>query len=183
MKIKQLLTAGIVVLAMGSTLAACSDDGDDKKSSNDSSVTTNNNDDTAPADDAPADEGGDTDVSTGGDTSVSVEGKDLAGLDLDSVTCVKQGGKITVASGAVGGQEGLGVVMTDEDQPKVESLSMLVDGVALAVSSMAGAELGSAEVTVDGDTYTITGEATGGDTKDPTAGMVTKKFEISVSCS
>ncbi len=73
--------------------------------------------------------------------------------------------------------------MTDEEQPKVESLSVLVDGVALAVSSMAGAQVGSAEVAVDGSTYTITGEATGADTKDPAAGMITKEFEISVSCS
>ena len=43
---------------------------------------------------------GDTQVSTGGSTEVKVDGKDLAGLDLNSVTCVKQGGKINVASGA-----------------------------------------------------------------------------------
>ena len=42
---------------------------------------------------------GDAQVSTGGSTEVKVDGKDLAGLDLNSVTCVKQGGKINVASG------------------------------------------------------------------------------------
>ena len=39
---------------------------------------------------------GDTQASTGGSTEVKVDGKDLAGLDLNSVTCVKQAGKITV---------------------------------------------------------------------------------------
>ena len=44
---------------------------------------------------------GESQASTGGSTEVKVDGSDLAGLDLNSVTCVKQGGKITVASGAV----------------------------------------------------------------------------------
>ena len=60
---------------------------------------------------------GDSQASSGGSTEVKVDGNDLAGLDLNSVTCVKQGGKITVASGAVGGQQGLGIVMTDADTP------------------------------------------------------------------
>src|SRR5882757_3148571 len=72
---------------------------------------------------------------TSGSTAVKVDGKDLAGLDLNSVTCVKQAGKITVASGAIGGQQGLGIVMTDADTPSVESLGMVVDGSALAVSN------------------------------------------------
>src|SRR5690606_10271616 len=108
--------------------------------------------------------------------SVKVEGKDLEGLDLSSVTCVKQGGKITIASGAVSGQQGLGIVLTDEDAPKVEAFSMVVDGTALAVSSMGGMEVGSAEVSVDGDTYTLTGEAAGADLANPTGEMITKKF-------
>ena len=36
---------------------------------------------------------------------------------------------------------------------------------------------------MDGDTYTITGEATGADIKNPMAGMVTKPFSIKVTCS
>jgi Mycobacterium 19 kDa lipoprotein antigen len=42
---------------------------------------------------------------------------------------------------------------------------------------------GSAEVKVDGSTYTISGEAQGADMKNPMAGMITKKFEIKVTCS
>jgi|SRR4051812_33564556 lipoprotein LpqH len=125
---------------------------------------------------------GGSQVSTGGSTEVQVDGKDLAGLDVKSVTCVKQGGKINVASGAVGGQQGLGIVMTDEATPKVESLGMVVDGNALAVTNM-GAQVGKADVKVDGSTYTITGEASGADIKNPMAGMITKPFTVKVTCS
>ena len=96
---------------------------------------------------------------------------------------VKQGGKINVASGAIGGQQGLGIVMTDEATPTVESLGMVVDGNALAVTNTMGANVGSAEVKVDGTTYTITGEATGADISNPMAGMITKPFTITVTCN
>jgi ipoprotein LpqH len=122
-------------------------------------------------------------VSTGGSTEVKVDGKDLSGLDMKSVTCVKQGGKINVASGAINGQAGLAVVMTDANPPTVDSLGMSVDGSALAVTNTMGAKVGSAEVKVDGSTYTITGEATGADMKNPMAGMITKPFTVKVTCS
>ncbi|AQA05402.1 hypothetical protein BVC93_26830 [Mycobacterium sp. MS1601] len=151
---KRVLAAALGVIASVTVLSACSDEKEPTAAS----------------------------ATTGGDTSVKVDGADLAGLDLNSVSCVKQAGKINVGSGSVGGQQGLGVVMTDEATPKVESLGLVVDGNALAVSSMMGAEVGSAEVKVDGDTYTITGEASGADLKNPMAGMITKPFTITVSC-
>jgi ipoprotein LpqH len=125
---------------------------------------------------------GGAEVSSGGATEVKVEGADLAGLDPASVTCIKQGGKINIGSGAAGPQQALGVVMTDEATPVVESLGLVVDGNALAVANNMGVKTGSAEVTVDGNTYTITGEAQGADIKNPMAGMITKMFEIKVSC-
>jgi ipoprotein LpqH len=126
---------------------------------------------------------GGSQVSTGGSTEVKVDGKDLAGLDMNSVTCVKQGGKINVASGAINGQAGLAVVMTDAKPPTVDSLGMSVEGNALAVTNTIGAKVGSADVKVDGSTYTITGEATGADIKNPMAGMITKPFTVKVTCS
>ncbi|MDY6995574.1 MAG: lipoprotein LpqH [Actinomycetota bacterium] len=122
-------------------------------------------------------------AAAGGGTEVKVDGADLAGLDLDSVTCVKQGGKINVGSGSIGGQQGLGIVMTDATPPVVESLGMVVDGNALAVTNTMGAKVGSAEVSADGETYTITGEATGADISNPMAGMITKPFTVTVTCS
>ncbi len=72
--------------------------------------------------------------------------------------------------------------MTDEATPKVESLAMVVDGNALSVSNNMGAKVGSANVSVDGKTYTITGQAQGADMKNPMAGMITKDFNIKVTC-
>ncbi len=117
-------------------------------------------------------------TTTGGDATVKVDGKDLPGLDLQSVTCVKSGGRITIGSGAIGGQQGLGIVLSDANPPKVETLGMVFDGTALAVAPGAG----KAEVKVDGARYTITGEAQGANVSNPMAGMVTKSFEVAVSC-
>jgi ipoprotein LpqH len=119
----------------------------------------------------------------GGGAQVQVGGSALAGLDPASVTCVKQGGKITIGSGSTGGgKQALAVVMSDEATPKVQSLAMVVDGNALSVSNNMGAKVGSANVSVDGKTYTITGQAQGADMKNPMAGMITKDFNIKVTC-
>ncbi len=165
----RVIAGAMGLLAVGTVLVGCSDDKPADKATD------------KPA--AAAEPAGDAKVSTGGNTQVKVDGKDLAGLDLNSVTCVKQGGKINVGSAAIGGQQGLGVVMTDEATPKVESLGLVYDGSALAVSESMGMKVGSAEVKVDGDTYTITGEASGADMANPAAGMINKPFSITVSCS
>jgi lipoprotein LpqH len=73
--------------------------------------------------------------------------------------------------------------MTDEATPKVQSLGLVYDGSALSVSDNMGVKVGSADVKVDGSTYTISGEASGADMKNPMAGMITKPFTITVSCS
>ncbi|WP_183473617.1 lipoprotein LpqH [Mycolicibacterium iranicum] len=161
------VVASMIGLAAGAALVVgCSDD----KGSTAASSSSENTQASAEA-------------SSGGKTEVKVDGADLAGLDLNSVTCVKQGGKINVASGAIGGQQGLGIVMTDEATPVVESLGMVVDGNALAVTNAMGAKSGAAEVTVDGESYTITGEAVGADMSNPMAGMITKPFTVAVTCS
>lgn len=167
---KRVVTAGIGLAAAALLLVGCSGEGSDPASPSAGASSSSSS--------------AGSEVSTGGKTSVKVEGQDLSGIDLSSVTCVKQGGKINIASAPYGGgAQGLGVVMTDEATPKVESLGLVVDGSALAVSEMGGMKTGSAEVAVDGDAYTITGEAAGADMKNPMAGMITKKFEITVSCS
>ena len=165
--VQRVITAGVGLVAVSLMVVGCSDDKGEA----------------TPASSAAAGNGT-SEVSTNGSSEVKVEGQDLAGLDLESVTCVKQAGKINVASAPIGGgAQGLGVVMTDEETPKVESLGLVVDGSALAVSEMGGMKTGSAAVAVDGSTYTITGEAQGADMANPMAGMITKKFEIKVTCS
>jgi lipoprotein LpqH len=165
---KKIVTAGVGIAAAALVLVGCSND---KAPAPASSTAAASGSSSSPQ------------VSTGGSTEVKVEGQDLAGLDLNSVTCVKAGGKINVASGAIGGQQGVAVVMTDAAPPTVDSLGLVVDGNALAVAQMGGMKSGSADVAVDGSTYTITGEAQGADMKNPMAGMISKKFEIKVTCN
>ena len=153
---KRVLVGAIATLGCASALVACSSGG--HTASPASSVSTG-----------------------GGGAQVMVGGSALAGLDPATVTCVKQGGKIDIGSGSAGGKQALAVVMTDEATPQVQSLAMVVDGNALSVSNM-GAKVGSANVSVDGKTYTITGQAQGADMKNPMAGMITKDFNIKVTC-
>ena len=157
---KRALAAAIGTLGCASALVACSSGGH----------TASPASSTAPS------------VAAGGGAQVKVGGTDLPGLDPASVTCVKTGGKIDIGSGSAGGRQALAVVMTDEATPKVESLAMVVDGNALSVSNNMGAKVGSANVAVDGKTYTITGQAQGADLKNPMAGMITKDFNIKVTC-
>jgi lipoprotein LpqH len=154
--VKRLLATAIGTIGCASALVACS--GGSHTATPASSVSTG-----------------------GGGAQVTVGGSPLAGLDPASVTCVRQGGKIDIGSGSSGGKQALAVVMTDEATPKVQSLAMVVDGNALSVSNM-GAQVGSANVSVDGKTYTITGQAQGADMKNPMAGMITKDFNIKVTC-
>jgi lipoprotein LpqH len=159
--VKRLLAAAIGTLGCATALVGCSSGG---HSAAPASSTTPS-------------------VSTGTNAQVKVGGTDLPGVNPASVTCVRTGGKIDIGSGSTGGaQQALAVVMTDEATPKVVSLALVVDGNALAVSDNLGAKVGSANVAVDGKTYTITGQAQGADLKNPMAGMITKDFNIKVSC-
>ncbi|MCV7064928.1 lipoprotein LpqH [Mycolicibacterium farcinogenes] len=164
---KRIVTALIGLAAGAGVLVGCSDDKSDSAPA------------AAPATEVAA---GDAELSTGGAAEVTVDGGALADLDPASVSCVRHGGKISIGSGSAGPQQAVAVVMTDEATPKVESVALMVDGNALGVSDMMGVKTGSADVTVDGDTYTISGEAQGADVKNPMAGMITKPFTIKVSC-
>jgi len=158
--VKRVLAVAIGTIGCASALVACSSGGHTASPAAPASVATG-----------------------GGGAQVKVGGADLAGLDPKSVTCVKQGGKISIGSGSTGGtQQALAVVMTDANPPTVESLAMVVDGNALSVANNMGSKVGSAEVAVDGKTYTITGQAQGADLKNPMAGMITKDYSIKVSC-
>ena len=62
------------------------------------------------------------------------------------------------------------------------SIAGSTNGNALSVTNNMGAKVGSANVSVDGKTYTISGQAQGADMKNPMAGMITKDFNIKVTC-
>ncbi|OBG69234.1 MULTISPECIES: lipoprotein LpqH [unclassified Mycobacterium] len=160
---KRLLAAAIGTLGAASVLVGCSSGGHSASPASS----------TAPS----------VSTGTGTNAQVKVGGADLAGVNPASVTCVRTGGKIDIGSGSTGGpQQALAVVMTDANPPTVESLALFVDGNALSVSNGMGAKVGSANVAVDGKTYTITGQAQGADMKNPMAGMITKDFSIKVTC-
>ena len=109
-----------------------------------------------------------------GATQVTVDGQDVdvAG----SVTCATIGGNINIAMGS--GTTGIGIVLADGDPPTVSSIGLgNVNGVTLAV----GSGTGSATVEKSGNTYTITGTATGIDMANPMQ-PVTKPFRIQATC-
>jgi lipoprotein LpqH len=161
--VKRLLVGAIGTLGVASALVGCSSGGHSASPASS----------TAPS----------ASTGTGTNAQVKVGGTDLAGLNPSAVTCVRTGGKIDIGSGSTGGpQQALAVVMTDANPPAVESLALFVDGNALSVSNGMGAKVGSANVAVDGKTYTITGQAQGADMKNPMAGMITKDFTIKVTC-
>jgi ipoprotein LpqH len=163
--VKRLLVGAIGTLGCASALVACSSGGHPASPASSPASST-----------APS-------VASGSGDQFKVGGADLPGVNPGSVTCVKTGGKIEIGSGSTNGaRQALVVVMTDGTPPKVDSLALVVDGNALSVSNGMGMNVGSANVAVDGKTYTITGTAQGADMKNPMAGMITKDFNIKVSC-
>lgn len=108
--------------------------------------------------------------------SVSIDGEDQ-NIEGD-VTCAAMGGNIQIAIGDAAG--GVGAQVSEGDDPVVRSVGLgNVGGVALGYTE--GAPGGEATATKDGNTYTITGTASGADMANPME-MVTKPFEIKVTC-
>ncbi|UXA17807.1 lipoprotein LpqH [Mycobacterium sp. SMC-4] len=115
-------------------------------------------------------------ASAEGKSTVTIDGEDqeVAG----TVTCATMGGNINIAMGDPAG--GLGAVLTEGDPPSVVSVALgNVNGMNLGYAANAGQ--GEATVEKDGDTYKITGTATGMDMANPMQ-PVNKPFEIEVTC-
>jgi ipoprotein LpqH len=117
--------------------------------------------------------------STGGTAAakVTVDGKDQN--VQGTVVCSTVAGDFSIA---IGGQaSGVAAVLTTADPPAVKSVGLgTVGGVVLGYAQ--GSPQGNASATKDGNKYKITGTASGADTANPMAGMVTKPFEIDVTC-
>ena len=110
-------------------------------------------------------------------TKVSIDGKDqqVSG----SVVCTTAGGNVNIAIG--GAATGIAAVLSDGNPPEVKSVGLgNVNGVTLAYTS--GTGQGNASATKDGNSYKITGTATGVDMANPMQ-PVNKPFEIDVTCS
>ena len=111
-----------------------------------------------------------------GEMKVTIDGQDqnVAG----TVTCATMAGNVNIAIGE--GTTGIAAVVSEADPPVVQSVVLgNVNGVNLGFQS--GVPQGNAEAKKDGNTYTITGTATGVDMANPLQ-PVNKPFEIVVSC-
>lgn len=118
--------------------------------------------------------------------SVSVGGANAAKVIIDgkdqnvqgTTVCTKAAGNISIAVG--GSSTGISVVLTDASPPQVKAVQLgNVNGVTLQYAQ--GGQ-GSASVTVDGNTYKVTGTATGIDMANPMQ-PTNKPFEVDATCS
>jgi lipoprotein LpqH len=120
--------------------------------------------------------GGGVTASTGGTTKVIIDGKDQS--VQGSTVCTKAAGNVNIAVG--GSNTGISVVLTDANPPGVKAVQLgNVNGVTLQYAQ--GGQ-GNASATKDGNTYKITGTATGVDMANPMQ-PVNKPFEIDATCS
>ena len=95
-----------------------------------------------------------------------------------TVTCAKMSGTVNIAIGEA--TTGIAAVLTDASPPAVKSVGLgNVNGVTLGYQS--GVNQGNADATQDGNTYHITGTATGIDMANPMQ-PVNKPFDITVTC-
>ena len=116
-------------------------------------------------------------ASSGGGPSVSIDGKNQN--VTGSVVCTTAGGNVNIAIG--GAATGIDAVLTDANPPVVKSVGLgNVNGVTLAYTQ--GTGQGNASATKDGNSYKISGTATGVDMANPMQ-PVNKPFEINVTCS
>ena len=110
-------------------------------------------------------------------TKVIIDGKDQN--VTGSVVCTNLGDTIAIAIGQA--TTGIAATVTNGDSPTVKQVGLgNVDGAVLGYSQGVGG--GEATVEKDGRDYVIKGKASGADLANPMAGLVTKDFEIDVTC-
>jgi ipoprotein LpqH len=107
---------------------------------------------------------------------VTIDGQDqnISG----TVGCTTAGSNVVIGIGD--GATGIGATVSTGDSPVVHQVGLgNVNGVALGFQE--GLGQGNAKAEKDGNTYTITGSATGIDMSNPLQ-PITKPFEIVVTC-
>ena len=111
-----------------------------------------------------------------GKSTVTIDGTDQA--VQGTVVCSSMGGNMNIAIGDAA--TGIAAVVSEGDSPTVQSVGLgNVNGVVLGYTS--GTGQGEAKAEKDGNTYKISGTATGVDMANPLQ-PVNKPFEIEVSC-
>jgi ipoprotein LpqH len=115
-------------------------------------------------------------ASSQGKSTVTIDGKDQA--VQGTVVCSSMGGNMNIAIGDAA--TGIAAVVSSGDEPTVQSVGLgNVNNVTLGYQ--AGAGQGEAKAEKDGNTYKISGTATGIDMANPMQ-PVNKPFEIEVTC-
>jgi lipoprotein LpqH len=118
-------------------------------------------------------------VSTNGHAKVTVDGKDQN--VNGQVTCQKAGGELQISIGQPGSSTAIAVQATDTNPPNVHQIALgTVNNVTLTYQQ--GAPGASATATQNGNDYKFSGTATGVDKTNLTAGLVSRSFEIDVTC-
>ena len=111
-----------------------------------------------------------------GKSTVTIDGTDQA--VQGTIVCSSMGGNTNIAIGDAA--TGIAAVVSEGDSPTVQSVGLgNVNGVTLGYQS--GTGQGEAKAEKDGNTYKISGTATGVDMANPLQ-PVNKPFEIEVSC-
>ncbi|RRJ85837.1 hypothetical protein EG850_11440 [Gulosibacter macacae] len=182
----RLISALAIALLSASALTACS-----------------GGNDATPADTAPAqadtasteaantgaEESAETEESTGGaNTSVGGEwSATLDGIKVEienaTVACTELDGKVNIAIAApdTTTDTAIAAIIKLGDPLTVEGATIIqTDGTTVAFAPESG--MGSANATVDGNTYTVSGEAMAADMSNPTS-VETKTFEIVATCN
>jgi lipoprotein LpqH len=114
----------------------------------------------------------------GGPTKVIIDGKEQ-NIASGTTNCTSMGGTISIMIG--GASTGIAAVLGTGNPPEVKSVGLgSVNGVVLAYA--AGTGQGNASATKNGNSYKITGTATGIDAANPMT-PVSKSFEIDATCA
>ncbi len=167
---------GAAIVVAG--LSGCSSD-DKKPESPATSAEATTEAGTASATAAPSGEAGTASATAApsvGGARVSVDGQDQT--VSGTVVCSAMGGNMNIAIGEA--TTGIAAVVSSGDSPTVQSVGLgNVNGVTLGYQS--GTGQGEAKAEKDGNTYKISGSATGVDMANPTQ-LVNKPFEIKVIC-
>jgi lipoprotein LpqH len=111
-----------------------------------------------------------------GGTTVTIDGQDQQ--VNGTVVCASMGGNVNIAIGEA--TTGIAAVVSEGDSPTVQSVGLgNVNGVVLGYQQ--GTGQGEAKAEKTGNTYKISGSATGVDMANPMA-PVTKPFELEITC-
>lgn len=167
---------GFVVAVSGAALliaglSGCSSDNKSSSSSasSETSAAVTSEETAASATESP------TAATGSGATRVVIDGQEQT--VNGSVVCAAMGGNVNIAIGEA--TTGIAAVVSEGDAPTVTSIGLgNVNGVTLGYAAGAG---GEAKAEKDGNTYKITGTATGIDMANPMT-PVNKPFEIEVTC-